>query len=475
MTISTNQQVDYLWKKLGYGLTKTDTPANKLAFNESIASPLLLRGDRVWQESSSIPAVIPSSSLAQVTVYKDSLSNTVECTSDITATANRTWKTGLIDWIPVEFGSTYLVKVYLDTTGSTTPQTTGTQLFQAGAGNSDEWFFDYQSGVLHFIGDNLPSQTFTGKSIFVSGARYTGEFGVGSAPGQDANIANLTVVDTTISTVNTNANIIIDPTGTGILKIDSSNGMVVPVGSDSDRPGSPDPGTLRFNTDSSRLEYWDGAQWTSAATLATNIATQVITPDGSTNVFSLNSTTTNDGCVVAINGVTQIPGQSFNISGDEIVFVETPLTTDIIMVKFFTVTSISNGSVTSVIAGPGIDISGSTGDITISATGSTSVESVISNDPGITVGTITTEILSFPTTQYTSGKLLIQATLGGEVTMFDTNFVQNTTNCSIAISTISSSSDLGEVTANIAASNVSFYFTGFNSGNLVKVLKLYLV
>jgi hypothetical protein len=84
-------------------------------------------------------------------------------------------------------------------------------------------------------------------------------------------------------------------------------------------------------------------------------------------------------------------------------------------------------------------------------------------------------ILTFPTSQYTSGKLLIQATLGGEVTMFDTNFVQNTTNCSIAISTISSTSDLGEVTANISASNVSFYFTGFNSGNLVKVLKLYLV
>ena len=475
MTISTNQQVDYLWKKLGYGLTKTDTPANKLAFNESIASPLLLRGDKVWQESSSIPTVIPNSSSIQVTVYKDSLSNTVECTSDITATANRTWKTGLTDWIPVEFGSTYLVKVYLDTTGSTTAQTTGTQLFQAGAGNSDEWFFDYQSGVLHFIGDNLPSQTFTGKSIFISGARYTGQFGVGSAPGQDANIANLTVVDTTISTVNAGANITIDTTGSGIFKIDATNGFIVPVGNDSNRPVSPDAGTLRFNTDSSKLEYWDGSQWTSAATLATNIATQVITPSGADNVFSLNSTTTNDGCVVAINGVTQIPGLAFNISGDQITFTETPLTTDIIMVKIFTVTSISNGSVTSITAGAGIDISATTGDITISATGTTSVESVISQDPGTNVNTSPVAILTFPTSQYTSGKLLIQATLGGEVTMFDTNFVQNTTNCSVAISTISSNSDLGEITANISASNVSFYFTGFNSGNLVKVLKLYLV
>jgi len=475
MTISTNQQVDYLWKKLGYGLTKTDTPANKLAFNESIASPLMLRGDKVWQESSSIPAVIPSSSSAQVTVYKDSLSNTIECTPDITATANRTWKTSSTDWIPVEFGSTYLVKVYLDTTGSTTAQTTGTQLFQAGAGNSDEWFFDYQSGVLHFIGDNLPSQTFTGKSIFVSGARYTGQFGVGSAPGQDANIANLTVVDTTISTVNTGANITIDTTGSGIFKIDATNGFIVPVGNAGDRPVSPATGTLRFNTDSTKLEYWDGAQWMSAAELATNIATQVITPDGLTTTFTLNSTTTNDGCVVAINGVTQIPGLAFNISADEITFTEIPQTTDIIMIKIFTVTSISSGSVTSITAGAGIDITATTGDITISATGSTSVDTVVSQGAGTSVGTSPVAILTFPVTQYTSGKLLIQATLGGEATMFDTNFVQNTTNCSIAISTISSTSDLGEVTANISASNVSFYFTGFNSGNLVKVLKLYLV
>lgn len=47
MAISQNQKVDYLFKKLGYGSTKTDTNANKLAANESIASPLLLRGDRV--------------------------------------------------------------------------------------------------------------------------------------------------------------------------------------------------------------------------------------------------------------------------------------------------------------------------------------------------------------------------------------------------------------------------------------------
>ena len=41
MSISDDQKLDYLWKKLGYGVSKTDTRLNKGASNESIPSPLL--------------------------------------------------------------------------------------------------------------------------------------------------------------------------------------------------------------------------------------------------------------------------------------------------------------------------------------------------------------------------------------------------------------------------------------------------
>ena len=57
MAISDSKKVDYLWKKLGYGATKTDTNAVKKAPNEAISSPLLLRGDKVWQQADTIPAV----------------------------------------------------------------------------------------------------------------------------------------------------------------------------------------------------------------------------------------------------------------------------------------------------------------------------------------------------------------------------------------------------------------------------------
>jgi hypothetical protein len=227
MAISDTQKVDYLWKKLGYGVAKTDTIEFKRAYNESISSPLLMRGDLVWQQANDIPQIIPTASTSIIEIYDDSGNgaNTIECVEDVTATDNRTWKTNLTDWIPPEFGSTYLVKIYVDDTAWPTPQTTGTQLIGAGSGNDDEWFFDYQAGILHFIGENLPTaiaSNVTGKSIYISGARYIGPKGVGSAPGLDANIANLVISGTTIFTVDPDQNLVLNPAGNGEVSLASN-------------------------------------------------------------------------------------------------------------------------------------------------------------------------------------------------------------------------------------------------------------
>ena len=192
MAIFDSQKVDYLWKKLGYGRSKTDVNSIKNATNESIASPLFLRGDVIWSQSNLIPSVIPGATTGVVQVYPSS--SPIECTNDITASSNRTWKTGQIDWIPPEIGDTYLIKVYVHTSSdAANASSSGTQLFAAGSGNDDEWFFDYQSGTLNFIGDNLPNGVnFTGKSVYIVGARYTGIKGV-SAPGSATNFTDVTI------------------------------------------------------------------------------------------------------------------------------------------------------------------------------------------------------------------------------------------------------------------------------------------
>ena len=202
MAISDTQKVDLLYKKIAWSVAKTDTNPPKEAYNESTPSPLLIRGDTLWQLSGSIPASIPSTTSSIVQVYKDgsgSWSATIECT-ELAVTDNRTWSTGLTNWIDPEFGSTYFVKVYVDSSGSTTPQTTGTALQAAGV-NDDQWYFDYQAGILNFIGTNLPTSIatgVTGKSVFISGARYVGPTGATSFP-NGLTLGNITINGNTIT------------------------------------------------------------------------------------------------------------------------------------------------------------------------------------------------------------------------------------------------------------------------------------
>lgn len=324
MAISDTQKVDYLWKKLGYGATKTDTNANKLAPNEAISSPLLLRGDKVWQQAADIPTVQPGSSAGVVTVYPTSTPQ--ECTADNTATANRSWKTGVTDWIPPEVGSTYQAKVYIATASDAGNASSGDQVFATGSGNNDEWFFDYQSGVLHFIGTNLPDGvSFTGKSVYVAGARYTGTFGVGSTGGTDANIGNLTIADTTITSTTSGDDITIDAEG-GSFIISGTTGFVIPVGTTAQRDGSPTTGTLRYNSTTGVLEIYDGTAWDSVGD--TSATVDSFDGDNSTTAFTMTADSTTDGTIVDINGVVQLPTTAYTVSGNVITFTQAPASGD---------------------------------------------------------------------------------------------------------------------------------------------------
>ena len=350
MALADSTKVDFLWKKLGFGVAKTAPPSNKEAFNESIPSPLLMRGDKVWQESGDIPGVKPAATSSIVQIYQDAAggSATVECTEDLTAPDNQTWKTNATDWIPTEFGSTYLVKVYVDDTGAAAPESTGTQLFQSGSGNEDGWFFDYQAGVLNFNGDNIPSQIdtgVTGKSIYIVGARYVGTFGVGSS----SQLGNLTVNDTTLGTVNAGDSIIFEVTGSGTVQIDTSTALGIAVGNTAQRPGSPTAGDMRFNTTTGFVEIYDGSQWENVGgSEFGSITSQTLSGDNSTVAFTLDQAASTAGVIVSINGTIQEPTSSYAVSSTTITFTEAPESGDTIEVRFIstvtTVSSITNAS-----------------------------------------------------------------------------------------------------------------------------------
>ncbi len=218
MAITDTQKVDYLWKKVGYGRAKTDVNSVKGATNESISSPLFTRGQNVWSQADLIPGVMPATSAGVVTVYPTTAP--VECIADTTATSNRTWKTQSIDWIPPEVGPTYLIKVYAHTSGQAgSAAASGTTL--SAAETNEEWFFDYASGTLNFIGTNLPAEV-AGNSIYISGAVYSGIKGV-AVPGAGATFTTLGI--SSLATFTDTTDNVLGDSNTGAVQIDGGLGV----------------------------------------------------------------------------------------------------------------------------------------------------------------------------------------------------------------------------------------------------------
>jgi len=366
---SDSQKVDFLWKKIVYGAAKTDISGNIDATNEPNPSPLLIRGDKILQQASLIANVIPASNSSVVTVYPTTLP--VECISTAAIpTPTLTWQTGQTFWIPPEFGSTYQIKVYISPSGQAgNVLTKGTQVFATGSGNNDLWVFDYQSGILNFNSNNTPYNasnqpiSFTGNSVYISGAVYSGQFGLPT----NANIGNVilgnvTFNNVTISTSITSANLILSPTGAGAVQIAGTGAFGLPTGTNAQRPTTVDVGYARFNTDIDEVEFWDGTSWITPGQAV--ITSDIINPNGTSNTYSLTSNSTTIGVMVSINGTIQQPYTAYNIiSNNQIQFTEIPLTSDIVEVRHMargaaTISSLNVGQSSVILDGTNVNVTG---------------------------------------------------------------------------------------------------------------------
>lgn len=178
MTISATSKIDFLWKKVIFGATKSDTDVAKAGNNEAIASPLAAYSAQLWSQTSStdIPSTPPGSTTSTVQLYLGaSRIATVADTTSGAPTLRPTWTTGLTDWVPPTFGSGYAVSVFLGD-----PQTTGIQIFPGT--NNEEWVFDYQAGVLTFP-TNLPTGNAQwSNGVYIRGYRYIGTKGLVTGP-----------------------------------------------------------------------------------------------------------------------------------------------------------------------------------------------------------------------------------------------------------------------------------------------------
>ena len=144
-------------------------------------------------------------------------------------------------------------------------------------------------------------------------------------------LGNFSFDDTTISTTTDPSTITLAPTGNSEVVIDTTSGLVLPVGNTSQRPASPITGTIRWNTDLERAEIYDGAEWDQ---VASDVSAQLITPDGSSLNYTLDRITTAAAVLIVTNGIVQTPAVSYTVAGNVLAFTEAPLVSDIIDVRF---------------------------------------------------------------------------------------------------------------------------------------------
>ena len=340
MAILDSQYVDLLVKKLD-GVAKTDTATNKSPSNESILSPQLNRGDTCWTEAVSIPTL----AAATPNLIEENInSNAIECTADTTCVPiggiYPTWLTGITDWVPPDFGSTYTVQAYVGPPGAGNIVATGTFISNAGQAGVGEWFFDYQAGLLNFIGETIPASLTVGNVVYITGFNYIGLTGVTNLPG-NTTIGNINIVDTTLTSTDINGN---------LITFEGSSGIVIPSGNSTQRPGNAVLGTTRFNTTIDAIEVYDGAQWATGGNVIVpgTIVDQQILPDGTSNTYTLVQSTTTDAVLVSINGINQLPSVAYTVANTSITFTQTPLTQDLIDIRFIsyvtTISALTNSS-----------------------------------------------------------------------------------------------------------------------------------
>jgi hypothetical protein len=176
-------------------------------------------------------------------------------------------------------------------------------------------------------------------NVSISGNLQVGDVTIsGVINGIDLRTGNIAISDNTISSTDTDGNIVLAPNGTGYVTFAGISGFLPPVGGTAARPVSPPTGLTRFNSTSNFLEFYNGSNWVAAGPEAGTITAQAIYGDGSTATFTLEKATSAEAVIVSTNGTMQKPNTAYTVAGDQITFSEAPAEGDTVDVRFITLT-----------------------------------------------------------------------------------------------------------------------------------------
>ena len=126
----------------------------------------------------------------------------------------------------------------------------------------------------------------------------------------------------------------IKSSATTTVKDEASGNITLPSGTTAERSAEPQTGDIRYNTDTSALEFFDGSTFENVALQGTVLMTKdSFTGDDSTMVFTMSVTPRNaDAILVFVGNVHQNPDVAYTVSGSDITFTSAPPNTHTIVI-----------------------------------------------------------------------------------------------------------------------------------------------
>ena len=270
------------------------------------------------------------------------------------------------------------------------------------------------------------------------------------------------------------------------LQINSADSILLPVGTNSDRPsnagGTDTTGMFRYSTTVGGPEYYDGDSWNALTSQFTVITDEQFNGDGSQVDFTLAAAATTAATIVSINGVLQLPTLAYSVSGTTLTFTEAPGSADIIDVRRLTttatVTSIAsvNGYMSVVADNQGVYItSDAASALVVTSWNSDGAEISSRANVLVTTASSPTTVDTFLTSAYSSAEYFCTATIQG------TNIREVVKIHVVTNGTTATAMDYGAVTtsgntlvtwgASVASGNVLLSATTTNANTILRIRK----
>jgi len=273
------------------------------------------------------------------------------------------------------------------------------------------------------------------------------------------------------------------------LIINSTDSILLPVGTNAQRPGNSGgtdvTGMFRYNTTATGLEYYNGDEWTGITTQFTVIVDEQFNGDGSTVEFEMAGASTTAATIVSINGVIQIPTLAYSVGGVDfktLTFTEAPAAGDIIDVRRLATTQTVyalasvNGYMQVVTENDGVYIyTGSSGTAPTTYWIPTSQE--VSNSANVQVNSANVAITidTMDNTKYRSAQHFIQASHAGDYQTQTVTVVQDGSDVFYeAHGVLQTSGNLGVVDAIVNGSNSELKFISSNPDTIIRVSTKYI-